>query len=41
MQVLAQEISPMLTQFSNEIQLDLDLFRRIKEAYTNTDVNDL
>lgn len=41
MQALAQEISPMLTQFSNEIQLDLDLFKRIKAAYTNTDVNEL
>lgn len=41
MQALAQEISPMLTQFSNEIQLDLDLFKRVKEAYNNTDVNTL
>jgi len=37
MQTLAQEISPMLTQFSNEIQLDLDLFQRIKAAYNVTD----
>lgn len=41
MQALAQEISPMLTVFYNEIQLDLDLFKRIKEAYDNTNMEDL
>ena len=41
MQALAQEISPMLTQFSNEIQLDLDLFERLKAAYNATDKNNL
>jgi len=41
MQALAQEISPMLTQFSNEIQLDLELFKRIKEAFDNTNKEDL
>ena len=41
MQSLAQEISPMLTIFYNEIQLDLDLFKRVKAAYDNTDANDL
>ena len=33
MQVLAQELSPLLTEYSNEIQLDPDLFKRIDEAY--------
>ena len=41
MQALAQEISPMLTAFSNDIQLDLDLFKRINAAYKNTNTNDL
>lgn len=33
MQALAQEISPLLTAYSSEIQLDEALFARIKEAY--------
>jgi len=41
MQALAQEISPMLTEFSNEIQLDLELFKRIKNAYEATSKADL
>jgi Zn-dependent oligopeptidase len=41
MQALAQEISPMLTTFYNEIQLDLDLFKRIKAAYENTNSSTL
>jgi len=41
MQALAQEISPMLTVFYNEIQLDLDLFKRIKQAYENTNSTEL
>ncbi|NOQ75389.1 MAG: M3 family peptidase [Crocinitomix sp.] len=37
MQKLAQEISPLLTTYSSENQLDEQLFKRIKAAYANTD----
>ncbi|MES2545113.1 MAG: M3 family metallopeptidase [Bacteroidota bacterium] len=33
MQILAQEISPLLTEFSNDITLNEDLFKRIKAVY--------
>ena len=41
MQQLAQELSPILTAYSSEIQLDQGLFNRIKEAYDNTDKSSL
>lgn len=41
MQKLAQELSPMLTAYSNDILMDEDLFARIKEAYENTNKEDL
>ncbi len=37
MQKLAQELSPLLTAYSSEIQLDETLFARIKAAYDNID----
>lgn len=36
-QQLAQQISPLLTEFSNDIRLNETLFNRIKEVYTNKD----
>jgi Zn-dependent oligopeptidase len=41
MQKLAQEISPLLTAYSNEIQLDEVLFARIKAARTATNSSEL
>lgn len=41
MQQLAQEISPLLTAFANDILLDEALFARIKEAQKNTDLSAL
>lgn len=41
MQQLAQELSPMLTAYSNEIMMDADLFQRVKEAKQNTDYQSL
>ncbi len=35
MQVLAKEISPILTEFSNDISLDLVLFSKIKKVWDN------
>jgi peptidyl-dipeptidase Dcp len=35
MQKIAQEISPLLTEFSNDITLNEDLFKRIKEIHDN------
>ena len=35
MQALAQEMSPLLTAYSNEILFDIDLFARIKVVYDN------
>ena len=35
MQALAQEMSPLLTAYSNEILFDIDLFARIKAVYDN------
>src|SRR5690606_19345426 len=32
-QALAQEISPMLTEFSNDITLNDDLFAKVKQVY--------
>ena len=36
MQALAQEISPLLTAYSSQIQLDEVLFRRIQSAYQHS-----
>lgn len=37
LQELAQDISPLLTAYSDDILLDEKLFKRIKTAYENTD----
>jgi peptidyl-dipeptidase Dcp len=37
MQKIAQEISPLLTEFSNDITLNEDLFKRIKAVYDQKD----
>lgn len=34
-QALAQEISPLLTAYSNEVQMDADLFNKIDEVWRN------
>ncbi|WP_298422267.1 M3 family metallopeptidase [uncultured Kordia sp.] len=36
-QKLAQEISPKLTEFSNDITLNEDLFKRVKHVYENSE----
>ena len=33
MQKIAQEVSPLLTEFSNDIALNVDLFKRVKAVY--------
>lgn len=35
MQGIAQEVSPLLSEFSNDITLNLDLFNRVKTVYEN------
>lgn len=37
MQKIAQEVSPLLTEFSNDITLNIDLFNRIKAVYEQKD----
>jgi Zn-dependent oligopeptidase len=37
MQKIAQEVSPLLTEFSNDITLNEDLFQRIKTVYEQKD----
>lgn len=37
MQKIAQEVSPLLTEFSNDITLNEDLFKRIKVVYEQKD----
>jgi oligopeptidase A len=37
MQKIAQEVSPLLTEFSNDITLNEDLFQRIKTVHTQKD----
>jgi Zn-dependent oligopeptidase len=37
MQKIAQEVSPLLTKFSNDITLNEDLFKRIKTVYEQKD----
>ena len=41
MQQLAQELSPMLTAYSNDILMDEELFTRIKQAYENSSEDNL
>ena len=41
MQALAQKLSPVLTEHSNNISLDERLFARVKAVYENTDMNTL
>jgi len=37
MQKIAQEVSPLLTEFSNDIALNEDLFKRVKTVYDQKD----
>jgi peptidyl-dipeptidase Dcp len=37
MQKIAQEVSPLLTEFSNDISLNEDLFKRVKAIYDQKD----
>ncbi len=37
MQKIAQEVSPLLTEFSNDIALNEDLFKRVKSVYDQKD----
>ena len=37
MQKIAQEVSPLLTEFSNDITLNEDLFKRVKSVYEQKD----
>ena len=41
MQKIAQEVSPLLTEFSNDIALNEDLFKRIKSVYDQKESLDL
>lgn len=41
MQKIAQEVSPLLTEFSNDITLNEDLFKRIKAIYDQKEYLDL
>lgn len=41
MQKIAQEVSPLLTEFSNDITLNEDLFKRIKSVYDQKESLDL
>ena len=36
-QKIAREVSPLLTEFGNDIWLNSDLFRRVKQVYDNRD----
>lgn len=40
-QKIAQEVSPLLSEFSNDITLNQDLFKRIKTVYNSKDELDL
>jgi Zn-dependent oligopeptidase len=37
MQKIAQEVSPLLTEFSNDITLNADLFKKVKSVFEQTD----
>ena len=41
MQKIAQEVSPLLTEFSNDITLNEDLFKRVKAVYDAKDALNL
>ncbi|TDD95580.1 M3 family metallopeptidase [Flavobacterium cellulosilyticum] len=41
MQKIAQEVSPLLTEFSNDITLNEDLFKRVKTVYDQIDILNL
>jgi len=41
MQVMAQELSPIITEFSNDITLDQVLFNRVKKVHDETNLNAL
>ncbi len=41
LQKIAQEVSPMLTNFQNDISLDPDLFSRVKDVYVQKENLDL
>ena len=41
MQKIAQEVTPLLTEFSNDITLNEDLFKRIKSVYEQKDALNL
>ena len=40
-QKIAQEVSPLLSEFSNDITLNEDLFKRVKSVYNAKDALDL
>lgn len=40
-QALAQEISPLLSEYSNDILLNAPLFQKIEEVYKSTDISQL
>src|SRR5690606_8183852 len=40
-QKIAQEVSPLITDFSNDITLNEDLFKRVKAVYDSKDTLDL
>ncbi len=40
-QAIAKEISPLLTEFSNDILLNEDLFKKVKEVYETIDASTL
>lgn len=41
MQKIAQEVSPLLTEFSNDIALNEELFKRVKAVYDQKDILEL
>lgn len=41
MQAIAKEVSPMLTEFSNDILLNEELFKRVKEVHNSADMSQL
>ncbi len=41
LQAIAQDVSPLLTRFSNDITLNEELFRRVKALYDSKDSQDL
>lgn len=38
---LAQEISPLMTEYGNDIMLDAELFEQVKKVYNSTDLSSL